>query len=97
MLSRQDSTGVSDPDNVHKLGSHGNDVMQAEDIWAAEVESTNFSFTFCDGLQMTFSEMFPDSRVTEEVKLSRSKFSYLLGDGLGPHLERELIHELPVS
>ena len=41
-----------------------------------------------------FAAMFPDSPIAADIKLSRTKVSYLLADGMGPHFKQELILDL---
>lgn len=59
--------------------------LHSEVIWLAKVSSCNYSFRSVDKSGDTFRAMFPDSKVAADFSMSRTRASYLIGEGLGPH------------
>lgn len=92
--SKQSVASTSAEFNTLKLYVHTDEVLKSEGIWATQVASSNSSFRSCDQIQETFAAMFPDSHIPADIKLSRTKVSYLLSDGMGPHFRQELIKDL---
>ena len=92
--SKQSVASTSAEFNTLKLYVHTDEVLKSEEIWATQVASSNSSFRSCDQIQETFAAMFPDSHIPADIKLSRTKVSYLLTDGMGPHFRQELIKDL---
>ena len=64
-------------------------IASAEILWALKVAQSNYSYSSCDATPALFKRMFPGD-VAEHFSMSKSKVSYLLSDGLGPHYRREM-------
>jgi hypothetical protein len=64
-------------------------IATAEILWAPKVAQSNYSYSSCDATPALFKRMFPGD-VAEHFSMSKSKVSYLLSDGLGPHFRREM-------
>ena len=64
--------------------------LQAAVIWLAKLASCNFSFRSVDNLGNTFKAMFPDSKIASSFSMGRSRASYVIGEGLGPHFTKVL-------
>ena len=64
-------------------------IATAEILWALKVAQSNYSYSSCDATPALFKRMFPGD-VAEHFSMSKSKVSYLLSDGLGPHFRREM-------
>ena len=95
-VQNQPSADVSNPSDLpeHSGSSSGqlsiinykNASLQAGVIWLAKLASCNFSFRSVDDLGNTFKAMFPDSKIASSFSMGRSRASYVIGEGLGPHL-----------
>ena len=59
--------------------------LHSEVIWLAKVSSCNYSFRSVDKSGDTFRAMFPDSKVADGFSMSRTRASYIIGEGRGPH------------
>ena len=64
-------------------------IATAEIMWALKVAQSNYSYSSYDETPALFKKMFPGD-VAEHFSMSKSKISYLLSDGLGPHYRREM-------
>ena len=79
------------------LGLPLNDrITNAEIYWALKVASTDFSLRSCDNICERFRAMFDCDCVTKrnDFSFGRSKASYVISDGLGPHLLKMLIADV---
>jgi hypothetical protein len=74
---------------VSQTPSQQEQVLAAEILWALKVAESNYSYASCDGLPYLFRRMFP-GQIPEHFTMSKSKISYLISDGIGPHYRREL-------
>lgn len=72
------------------------DVIKAETIWAMKVASSDMSYRSCEGISSTFDAMF-HCPISKSFKLSRSKVSYVISDGLGPYFQKKLIYGINSS
>lgn len=100
VLQSQPSAGISNRCDLpeHRRSSSGqlsiinykNASLQAEVIWLAKLASCNFSFRSVDNLGNTFKAMFPDSNIASSFSMGRSRASYVIGEGLGPHFTQVL-------
>ena len=100
VLQSQPSTGVSNRCDLpeHRGSSSGqlsiinykNASLQAEVIWLAKLASCNFSFRSVDNLGNTFKVMFPDSKIASSFSMGRSRASYVIWEGSGPHFTEVL-------
>ena len=72
------------------------DVIKAETIWAMKFASSDMSYRSCEGISSTFDPMF-HCPVSKSFKLSRSKESYVISDGLGPYFQKKLIYDINSS
>jgi len=73
------------------------ETIKAEIIWSLHVSVENSSFRSCDSIARTSKAMFPDSAVAENFSLSRTKVSYMLSDGIGPALHRQISEDVRKS
>lgn len=64
-------------------------IATAEILWALKVAQRLYSYSSCDATPALFKRMFSGD-VAEHFSMSKSKVSYLLSDGLGPHYRREM-------
>ena len=71
--------------------------LEAEIYWLAKVASSNYSLRSTDHIGDLFRAMFPDSKIAEKFKLSRTSASYMIGQGLSPHFTQVLIADLSAS
>jgi hypothetical protein len=63
---------------------------KCEIIWLFKMIQSNMPFVAADGMHETFVAMFPDSEIAKQYEMQRSKASYVIRFGLGPHLQEEL-------
>ena len=50
-----------------------------------------------DQIGATLTAMFPDSKIASSFSLSRTRASYVIGDGMGPYLRGIIIEDLKKS
>ena len=60
-------------------------VSTAEIRWFLKVVSSSFSLRSCLNLNALFKEMFSDSEIAENFKLSKTKCGYYLTYGIAPY------------
>lgn len=99
-VQSQPGAGVSSRSDLHlpeqsgsssrqlSIINYENASLQAEVIWLAKLASCNFSFRSVDDLGNTFKVMFPDSKIASSFSIGRTRASYVIGEGLGPHFTR---------
>jgi hypothetical protein len=80
-----------------QLYLHTDAVLKAEVLWCFEVARNGLTFRSCDGITDTFQAMFNSDIVAKDMQLSRSKVSYVIADGLGPHFMKELVKDINES
>lgn len=68
--------------------------VKAEVIWCLHIVEQNYSFLSTNHAVDMFQAMFPDSTIPRSMKLKESKMSYLLTDGMHPHVMEILKEEL---
>lgn len=71
-------------------------VLKAETIWAMKVASSDMSYRSCEGIASTFDAMF-NCPISNNFKMSRSKVSYIISDGLKPYFQEKLIYDINSS
>ena len=69
-------------------------VAEAELLWMFKTVDSNYSYASADGICKLFARMFPDSKIASDMALASSKLSYLISDGVGPVLTRELVDDV---
>ena len=70
-------------------------ITNAEIYWALKVASADFSLRSCDNICELFRAMFDcDVTKSNDFSFGRSKASYVISDGLGPHLLKMLIADV---
>ena len=69
-------------------------IVKAETLWALKTASENFSFRVSDGVPELFQKMFPDSTVAKHMTMSRTKVAYMIGHGLGPYFQQQIIDDI---
>lgn len=85
------------PRNIVVQGmSQREKVTKAEALWALKTASCEYSFASSDGTPELFRQMFP-GEVSDSFTMSRTKMSYLISDGLGPHLRMKLCTDVRQS
>ena len=62
-------------------------------ILLAKLSSCNYSFRSVNDVGDTFRAMFPDSKIASTFSMSRSRASYIIGEGLGSHFT-QVIYEI---
>ena len=62
-------------------------------LWALKVAHSNYSYSSCDGTPELFKRLFP-GETAAHFSMSRTKVSYLLADGLGPHCRKEMCNSI---
>ena len=82
--SRPGQTNTSSAGQLSII-NYQNASFEVKVIWLAKLASCNFTFRSADGINDTFKAMFPDSKVASSFSLSRSRASYVIGEGMGPH------------
>ena len=75
----------------------GDDSLASEVWWLAKVATGNFSLRSTDHIGDIFKAMFPDSKLAAEFSMSRTKASYMIGDGLGPYCRSVILKDLAES
>ena len=60
-------------------------VLKAETLFALKTTSDNIPFRTTNGIPELFQRMFVDSTIAQHMTMSRTKVSYMMGHGLGPH------------
>jgi hypothetical protein len=66
----------------------------AEAIWSLHMVEQNYSFLSSNHVVEMFCKMFPDSTVPMSMALKESKLTYLITDGIYPHVVDILKDEL---
>ena len=66
-------------------------------IWSLHTAYTNQSYRSCDGIWDTLVEIFPNSHIAKKAILSKGKVSYIVSDGLGPVLLKQLVKDITLS
>lgn len=69
----------------------------AEATWVFFTAENDLTLRCSDGSPAMFQRMFPDSKITQEFTMSRQKCSYVIQDGIGPLLLRQLCQTLSSS
>ena len=72
-------------------------VLKAQIYWLAKVSLCNYSLRSIDHVGDMLRAMFPDSRIAQEFKLSRTSASYMIADGLGPYFKAVLCADITAS
>lgn len=70
---------------------------KAEILECLKYAKSNLPFSSCDGSPKLYSEMFPDSMVAKQYKMSRQKMSYVISYGLGPYFQQQTVEDLMSS
>lgn len=79
-----------------KMYVKADEVLKAEVLWCMQIAASNLSFRSTEPICSTLAAMFPDS-LARDMQLSRTKATYIVSDGLGPHFRRELLQEVNQS
>nr|XP_037268146.1 uncharacterized protein LOC119159479 [Rhipicephalus microplus] len=69
-------------------------VTQAETIFVVGMTLKGVPYSWADTATMLYPKMFPDSEVAKKFSCKRSKASYIVSDGLGPHFKQLVVDEL---
>ena len=57
-------------------------------------DSDNIPFRTTDGIPEIFQRMFVDSTIAQHMTMSRTKVSYMMGNGLGPHFLQMTVDDI---
>ena len=69
----------------------------AEILWALHAVKHNYSASSCNKLAELNKKMFPDSAIAQTCQMARTKLSYMINFGLGPHFENILLEAINKS
>ncbi|KAH9371469.1 hypothetical protein HPB48_010416 [Haemaphysalis longicornis] len=69
-------------------------ITKAEALFTMSLAVKAIPFAYADTASRTFPLMFPDSKIAESFSCGRSKVSYIVSDGLGPHFKIKVIDEV---
>ncbi|CAN8020786.1 unnamed protein product, partial [Ixodes persulcatus] len=69
-------------------------VSQAEALFAISLTVKAIPFAYADTACREFPAVFPDSKIAEKISCGRTKASYIISDGLGPHFKKKVIEEV---
>ena len=68
------------------------DVTKSEIMWALEVLRNNYSYRSCANKSTLFATMFHYSKIARNLKLGKTKCSYVLCHGIAPYCNN-VLHE----
>ena len=68
--------------------------LNAEILWTMKVIQSHFSFRSCEGINKLFAVMFPDSEISFNLKLGKTKCAYLMNYGIAPHFKSNLLKSI---
>lgn len=69
-------------------------VIRAEALFAMSLAVKGIPFSYADVAAKIFPPMFHDSQIAGKFSCGRTKVSYMISDGLGPHFKKKVIEEL---
>ena len=92
-------TGPSTSSAAKSLGliKYGKASGEAEIYWLAKVACGNYSLRSVDHIGDLFRTMFPDSKIVSNFTLSRTRASYMNGEGMSPHFTSLMVKDLKDS
>ena len=64
-----------------------NDQLKAETLWSLKMASSNYSFSSCSDVNFLLKEMFPDSNIAQNFKMSETKSMYIMTHGIAPYVQ----------
>ena len=73
---------------------HKESVLKVEIIWALKILVNSYSFCSSAGKGELFSSMFPDSRITKQFPMGKTKEIYLIFQRLAPYFKDRLLNIL---
>ena len=59
-----------------------------------KISQVHFSFRSCEGINKLFPVMFPDSEISFNLKLGKTKCAYLMNYGIAPHFKSNLLKSI---
>lgn len=71
--------------------------LAAEVLFTFTVASSNISYAYGDVASKLFPKMFTDSQIAKDFSCGRKKLSYMISDGIGIHINKELKNEIVTS
>lgn len=74
--------------------THAEKVSAAEVQFAVALATKGIQYAFSDVATMLFPKMFTDSKIAKDFTCCKTKASYLISDGLGPHFKENLLNEI---
>ncbi|CAF4757580.1 unnamed protein product, partial [Rotaria sp. Silwood2] len=69
-------------------------VTSAETLWTMNAARQGYSYLSCDESGDLFRRMFPDSQIAHELKMERTKLSYVVSHDLEPFFHRNLVEDI---
>lgn len=82
---------------INDLVKKSRNTLHAEIKWILKVVRSHFSYRSCQGLNALFIDMFGESPVANDFKLSRTKCSYFVRHGLLPYFRDSLAKDVKSS
>ena len=65
--------------------------LNAEILWTLKVIQSHFSFRSREGINKLLAVMFPDSEISFNLKLGKTKCAYLMNYVIAPHFKSNLL------
>ena len=74
--------------------SYEEQVLRAEVLQALQVVNSNYSFVSSENDNERFKIMFPDSKIAQSYRQSKTKVRYNIQYGIAPHVKQMLIYDV---
>ena len=68
--------------------------LNVENLRILKVIQLHFSCRSCEGINKLFAVMFPDNEISFNLKLSKTKYAYLMNYGIAPHFKSNLLKSI---
>ena len=68
-------------------------VLRAEICWSLFTASHDLPFVLADDIGETLKKMFPDSQISQNLKIKRQKASYLTSFGVAKHINDDILNK----
>ncbi|KAH7936697.1 hypothetical protein HPB49_003128 [Dermacentor silvarum] len=69
---------------------------RAETLLVLGVTLKGIPYSWADTATSLYRKMFPDSELAKKIFCRRTKASYIISDGLGPHFKQCIVDELNI-
>ena len=94
LVKTESSASTSNSPTPVSVVNFKDSALAAEIVWLANVAVKNYSLRSVDSIGETFKSMFPDSGIAQQFSLNRTKASYYISEGMGPHLRSVLVDDV---